>query len=171
MVLTNSEFIAFVNENLAAKAVVENPRMDEIRRLWEDVGNMTYSKENTLIEELQENRKSKFEELSNILTTEIQKTQNLKDEIYNIGDESYITKVAFEQGASDVDAYNTRLESYNQKLIDSAKNLISGGEENKRYQQEISTAGTAIKDEVRAGLTAYQDSLENPRLLSADVDG
>lgn len=61
--LSNKEFIAYVNENLASTSVTENPRMNEIRHLWEDVNNFTYSNEDKLIENLLENKNGKFAEL------------------------------------------------------------------------------------------------------------
>lgn len=146
--LTNKDFIAYVNENLASQSVSENPRMNQIRALWEDVNNLTYSKEDALIEALQENRKAKFDALESILTTELQNTKQLRDELQNIGSNSYVTQVAFEN-TSNIVAYNETLESYNEKLIKSAVKLVEGDSEYQNYRASVQETGDEIIQEVR----------------------
>lgn len=58
------------------------------------------------------------------MTTEIEKTKKLKEQIKNIGAPDYITQVSFESSGDDIDSYNTRLQSYNDKLVESAITLI-----------------------------------------------
>jgi len=168
--LTNTEFITFVNENLASKSISENPRMNDIRKLWEDVNSLTYSKENKLIEALQENRKQKFEALSEIITTEIQESKELKKQVENIGENDFITKVAFEN-TSNIEAYNKKLEWYNEKLIQSAINLVHGDAEYNSYQDELRSTWESLVTEVRGGLESYASGIEKPNLLANHTAG
>lgn len=123
-VVGNKEFIAYVNENLASRIVSEDPRLEELRNLWDGIGKLTYSKEDALIEKLLENKNAKFEELENIISTEIQKSQKLKTDIQNLGEPSYIVQTAFDN-QSDTDTYNARLRKHNLELVKSVSALMS----------------------------------------------
>jgi hypothetical protein len=55
--------------------------MSEILEVWDTVNNMTYSKEDRLITELQKNNRAKFDALNDIINTEIIKNRNLKKQV------------------------------------------------------------------------------------------
>ncbi|GEM_PF-334772 len=167
--LTNKEFIAYVNKNLASKSVSENPRMNDIRHLWEEVNAFTYSKENKIIEELIKNKDGKFSALGDIISTEIQKTQELRQKVKHIGNPDFVTKVVFEK-TDDMSAYQEKLQSYNDAFVESAVNLVRGGQENEAYESQIVSDGEELLAEVRGGLTSYRESFERPKLLAAEGD-
>ena len=164
--LTNKEFVAYVHKNLATKSVTENPRMDEIRKIWEEVNNFTYSKEQAFIEKLLENKDEKFRELENIISTEIEKAKIQKQKLKNLGTPSYTIQVSFEDN-DDIWAYNRRLEWYNHNFIKSAIQLVNGEEENPQYTSEIASAGEEMIQEIRWGFDSFRTSLENPKLLAS----
>jgi hypothetical protein len=58
--------------------------MSEILSLWNTVNNMTYSKEDLLIKDLQDNNRSKFDALNDIINTEIIKNRELKRQLINV---------------------------------------------------------------------------------------
>ncbi|MFC1797773.1 hypothetical protein ACFLY2_00915 [Patescibacteria group bacterium] len=58
--------------------------MDGVRNIWEQVNNMTYSKEDALIAELQKNNREKFEALSDIVNTEIIENKQLRKKLEDI---------------------------------------------------------------------------------------
>ena len=82
-----------MNESLSSHSVTSNPRMDEIREVWEQVNRLTYSKENALIKELQDNNSEKFATLRDIVNTEIINNKELKKKLKNLEKEEIITKV------------------------------------------------------------------------------
>ena len=82
--LTNAQFLSYVSENLASESITRDPRADRLRDLWEQVGNMTYSKEDKLIESLHETKDAKFEVLTDILNTEKERTDELKEQIKSL---------------------------------------------------------------------------------------
>jgi len=77
-----------------------------------------------LISDLQQNNFDKFEAVKDILHTEILKNKELEKNITEYIKPSFIKNVDFKIN-SDVDSYNLRLDTYNQKFIESANNLIS----------------------------------------------
>jgi hypothetical protein len=82
--VNNLEFKKLVNKSLSSKSVTSNPKMDKIREVWNQVNNLTYSKENYLIKELQDSNSEKFEVLSDIINTEIIKNKELKEKIKSV---------------------------------------------------------------------------------------
>ena len=82
--LTNREFLSYVSENLASETITSDPRTEELRALWDQVGNMTYSKEDALIESLHKTKDAKFNTLMDILNTEKLRTDDLKDQIKSL---------------------------------------------------------------------------------------
>jgi hypothetical protein len=70
-----------VNRALSSRSVTNNPKMSEILEVWDTVNNMTYSKEDRLITELQKNNRAKFDALNDIINTEIIKNRNLKKQV------------------------------------------------------------------------------------------
>jgi len=58
--------------------------MAEILEVWETVNKMTYSKENELIKNLQDNNRAKFDALNDIINTEIIKNRELKEKLKTI---------------------------------------------------------------------------------------
>lgn len=162
--VSNREFISFVQENLASPAVTSNPRLNEVRKLWEEVGNLTYSKENKLIQALLDNKNAKFDELQNIITTEMRFTKELREDLRDFGTPTNITQTSI-FAESQVEAYNQRLSWYNEKLVKSAINLIEWWDDSYRETQISQVAGE-LKSEIRQGITSYSDSIQEPLYAS-----
>jgi hypothetical protein len=60
--------------------------MDKIRELWDNVNNMTYSKEDNMINKFKESNNEKFDLLKDIVNTEIinnKKTQEKFEDFNN----------------------------------------------------------------------------------------
>jgi len=55
--------------------------MDPVRKIWDQVNNLTYSKENALIKELQDNNIDKFGTLKDIVNTEIIDNKKLRKKL------------------------------------------------------------------------------------------
>lgn len=155
--VSNREFIAFVQENLSSSAVTSNPRLNEVRKLWEEVGNLTYSKENKLIQALLDNKNAKFEELQNIITTEIRLTEELREDLRDLGTPSIITQTSI-FSESQVESYNQRLTWYNEKLVESAISLIEWGSDD-YGEAELTQTAEELKSEISTGISSYSDSL------------
>jgi len=73
-----------VNKALSSQDVTSNPKMSKILSLWNTVNHMTYSKEDLLIKNLQDNNRSKFDALNDIINTEIIKNRKLKKQLINV---------------------------------------------------------------------------------------
>jgi hypothetical protein len=58
--------------------------MEKILNVWEEVNNMTYSKQDTIIKELKDNNRAKFDALTDIINTEIIKNKELKEKFNKI---------------------------------------------------------------------------------------
>jgi hypothetical protein len=69
---------------LSSESITSNPKLDKIRQIWTDVDNLTYSKEKSLIKELQKNNTDKFQALKDIINTEMISNKELKDKINNV---------------------------------------------------------------------------------------
>lgn len=122
-VVSNVEFKKLVNKALSSENVTSDPKMSEILSLWNTVNNMTYSKEDLLIKDLQDNNRSKFDALNDIINTEIIKNRELKRQLINVWLTPVVTKVWYNE-ENKIDLYNETLEKYNNKFYDSAKKLI-----------------------------------------------
>ncbi len=123
--VSNREFISLVNQSLSSESVTSDPRLDELRQLWADVSNMTYSKEEKIINELEENNREKFEELRSIILEEISENRKLKKKIKNKPNENLFKTVSLDM-TKKVDNYNSRLKKYNEKSLVNLSNLVTG---------------------------------------------
>jgi hypothetical protein len=83
-VVSNLKFRQLVGKALSSKTITKDAKMSEIIEVWNNVNNMTYSKEDKLIKELKNNNRSKFDKLNDIINTEIIKNRELKKKIKNI---------------------------------------------------------------------------------------
>jgi hypothetical protein len=79
----NNDFISIVNLALSSKEVVKNPRTKELTNLWKDVSDLTYSKEDKKIQELQKNNEDKFHIVKDILNTELNIVKSQKQKLKN----------------------------------------------------------------------------------------
>ena len=164
--LSNKEFLAYVSESLAKESITSDPRTDELRALWEQVWDLTYSKEDALIENLLSTKNAKFETLRDILNTEKLKTDELKDYIKNAWKPSYITQVSLAE-KTNLEAYNERLSIHNVGLIESAVQLVHGWPD--AEVASIKEDGQELLTRVKWGIETFESEVVRPQLnLLAD---
>lgn len=121
--VSNSEFKILVSQALASDVFVSHPKYSSFRNVWDQVFEYNFEQENKFIADLQKNNFDKFETVKDILHTEILKNKELQKNLTKYIEPSFITKVDAEV-KSDVKAYNTQLEKYNSKFIQSARDLV-----------------------------------------------
>ena len=127
--VSNNEFKILVSQALASDVFVAHPKYSSFRNVWDEVFEYNFNKEDKFIADLQKNNFDKFETVKDILHTEILKNKEVEKNLEKYIQPSYITKVDANI-SSDVKAYNTQLDKYNEKFIESARNLIKpGGDE------------------------------------------
>lgn len=154
--LSNDEFLSSVNHQLASSHIVWDPRMKELRDLWKNVSELTYSAEQTFIDELRENSTQKFETLEGILSTEIEYSKKQLHELRTLGAPDFIGEVMVQQD-SRTGVYSDMMEPYNIKTLDSAIALAGGpSEETQEFQNGISDQGDDIMNQVRGWLESYK---------------
>ena len=107
--VSNKEFLKLVNESLAHESVTSDPRMTWVIALWENVGKMTYHKEEMFIKELRKNSDEKFEALWLILENEIEKTHKLQSDLENSAIPELFQKVVWEFENNDFVEYEETL--------------------------------------------------------------
>lgn len=119
-VVSNKEFKNLINESMLSNSIIKDPKLNPLREIWNQVNNITYSKENKLIEELQKNNTEKFDTIKDIINTEILKNKELRKNINN-SLKSNINKVWLNE--SNIELYNKNLNKYNDKFIDNLNKL------------------------------------------------
>lgn len=158
-------FKQLVNKSLASKTITDNPRLDKIREIWADVDSIDYSKENSLIKELQENNTEKFQAVSDIINTEIIKNKELKEKINNIWEWLVVNKVWYND-SNKVDLYNKTLSVYNDKIKESWKKLIVTED----YNNELKETKDLLLTSIKSPLQKYSDRMTkkvDEKLLTA----
>ena len=121
--VSNSEFKILVSQALASDVFVSHPKYSSFRNVWDQVFEYNFEKEDTFIAELKKNNFDKFETVKDILHTEILKNKDLENNLAKYIEPSFITKVDSTIN-SNVEVYNTQLDKYNKKFIESARELV-----------------------------------------------
>jgi hypothetical protein len=86
--VNNEELKELMNNSLASENITKDPNLEPILEIWDQVNNITYSKEDKFIKTLQENSTEKFNTIKDIINTEILKNNKLRknfNESYNSG--------------------------------------------------------------------------------------
>ncbi|MDD2870584.1 MAG: VCBS repeat-containing protein [Candidatus Gracilibacteria bacterium] len=154
----NAEFKQLINKALASKTITSDPKLDKVRELWQQTNNLTYSNEDRLIKELQDNNTEKFDAVKDIINTEIILNKELKKQLDSYGKKPIITKV----GSTDtnkIDSYNQTLSKYNDKFIETAKKLIDG--EGDGTKQELQQYSKDLMNSINTPLQKYSEGLAN----------
>jgi len=68
-----------VTNQLASETITSEPRTKDLQNLWKQVSEFTYTKEDAFIAELRENNTEKFQTLRDIISTEIQYSQEQQE--------------------------------------------------------------------------------------------
>jgi predicted transcriptional regulator len=79
--MSASEFTDFMYNKLYSEKYLKDPKFDKLRKIWKDVKEYSYSKENEFIGKLVKNNEDNFKELEEILESEIKHNQDLRKEI------------------------------------------------------------------------------------------
>jgi hypothetical protein len=123
--VSNSDFKLLVAESLSSDVFVSHPKYGSFRNVWDEVFEYNFEKEDSFIADLQKNNFDKFETLKDILHTEILKNKDLENNLQDYIQPSFIQKVDAKI-TSDIPTYNSQLQVYNQRFIDSALALKNG---------------------------------------------
>jgi hypothetical protein len=76
--VNSADFLSLVNNSLSDVTVTSNQRMAPILKVWDEVNRYTYSRENRLIQNLQESNRGKFSVITSVIENEILKNQELQ---------------------------------------------------------------------------------------------
>ncbi len=161
----NLEFRKLVQNSLASKSVTESPEMDKLREIWNRVEKQTYSKEEKLIKELQENNTEKFEVLKDIINTEIIRNKDLKKKLKSTLGKTQVTKVSFDNPEGKIDNYNKKLSKYNEKFIESAKKLVNSN--GNSMKQDLQEDKDELIDSIKTPLQEYSAKMTENLYVNA----
>jgi len=73
-----------VTNQLASETITSEPRTKDLQNLWKQVSEFTYTKEDAFIAELRENNTEKFQTLRDIISTEIQYSQEQQEKLKDL---------------------------------------------------------------------------------------
>lgn len=164
--VSNTEFKKLVLESLSSKKFTDDPRFEELFDLWDNVTNYTFSKEDKLISELQQNNFDKFETLKDIINTEIIKNKEFKKSFNNYLNTN-IKKVSYTND-SNVLVYNSMLEKYNSKVFEKTSELLNYDDENS-YKNELKQIWNDLVDKVDTALESYKKSSIQTKSTSSNL--
>ncbi|MDR1945354.1 MAG: hypothetical protein LBQ59_04785 [Candidatus Peribacteria bacterium] len=99
-----------------------------MRILWNNVNSYTFSKEDSIIADLEENNTNKFNLVKDIINTEIVKNKKMKEDLENSFNSS-VKKVSLISNSS-IEEYNSSLEKYNELALKNISNLLNYDEDN-----------------------------------------
>ena len=157
--LTTGEFKQEVSRALSHPIVTTNPRMKEIRELWDGVLSMTYSNQEKHITDLEKNNIQKFRVLKNIIWDEIIETKALQRHIEGLWENGPYIQVS-QTFESEVQNYNEVLAPFNKRSFEAARELVTPSED--IHKQEI----VALADDVFHSVEWWLLSFENNYLVS-----
>jgi uncharacterized repeat protein (TIGR01451 family) len=166
LTMTNGEFTTHVWGQLASNSITSNPRTQELQNLWSEVFALSYSAEDAFIEELQNSNREKFQTLEDIISTEIEYSQQQQKNLEDMWAPNFIIQVS-EQTNGRIEWYNTLMQPYNMQTLDAAIHLVSWeSKDSKKYRDGIEQNGADLMNTIRGGLQSYK----NNSLLAADWD-
>jgi len=157
--LDNREFTRYINTQLVNPSLLSDDAADELRAVWKEVSELTYSQQDEFISEMAQDSQERFRVLWDILSTEIEYTKNQQKSL-----ETITTPEAFIQveASSDnrIQEYWSLLEPYNIKTIDAALWLLGWeSRESKNFREDLDSQAKQMMQEVRGGLTSYRNNL------------
>jgi len=156
---SNKEFISHINSQLANPEIVSDSKTRELLAVWDEVNNMSYSKEDAFIHDLKEHNEDKFDTLKSIITTEMEHSEKQRKALENISSRDEYIEVSQEIDFR-VEEYNALLEPYNIRTVEAATALLSWeSEEAKSFQTDLDVAAKDLMKEVSWGLQSYRNNL------------
>ena len=156
-VVSHSKFKEEVFKNLASPLITREPKMARLLGIWEEVASMTYSKEDKLIEELEDASRDKFDFVLDILNNEILEVRETEKKLRNIWLWIPMQVSSHEQWG---DFYKSGLEKHNESFRRAARELVSASNKEKevlqREWQKILKANNAIGESFTSTLSQSQ---------------
>jgi len=122
--MEGKEFITYMNTQLSNPEFTADVKTQELRNLWSEMQQISYSKEDEFIADLASHNKNKFDTLKNIISTEIDYTQKVQQNLENSSTfEEFIQVDALSDMR--IEEYNTLLEGYNISTLEAATALLN----------------------------------------------
>lgn len=160
--LSNTDFKNYVGQELASRSMSRDPKMQELRDIWTTINTLQYSKENKLIQSLQDNRIEKFRTLRDILNSEIEYSEKQLHDFENIEVFDSVVPV-LAQTPERVKEYNESLDPFNEKTLAAAIQLATpGSEKEDAFAQEIQDSGEKLQKRIKGGLWNYKNYTATP---------
>jgi hypothetical protein len=167
--LSISDFKFVIAQELAKNTIKDDPKLEELRNMWQGVLVYDFAQENEIIKNQKQENKEKFDTIRNIINTEKNETKKQKGVIKNLKVSSWIKNIASFEEDPNITQYQESMQKYNSKFITQAKKLLANGE-NKEATQ-IKKQGEQVLSSVQWWLSAFQTkydiSQKNNKLLSA----
>lgn len=148
--LTGNEFQQYIMGQLASETITSDPNTRKLQELWKNVSEITYSKEDALIAKLKKDSEGRFQTLMDIISTEIEYTQEQQKNLQDLGTPEDIIKVAEIRSENRGEYYSELLSEYNIQTVEAALNLVNGeSEESKQFREDIHKEGEKLMTKVR----------------------
>ncbi|MDD5769409.1 MAG: hypothetical protein PHE25_00425 [Candidatus Gracilibacteria bacterium] len=158
--LSNDDFKKEVSKQLA------NISDEKIVGVWQNTLNYSFSKENKLIDDLIKNNENKWNEVKSIFNEEKEINNNLIKEIdkrlLETPKDIILANIYKIDNSKD---YNTRLEKYNLKALNSIANLYT----KQNTTDDIKSEAKNILNQVNEGLTSFSDKLDETKKAFSNV--
>lgn len=150
--VSNLDFKKEISKNLASEKFSSDPRFDELRNLWDNVNKYTFSWEDNLIKDLQDNNFNKFQTLSDIINTEIIKNNEFKNDFNELLSKN-IRKTSIWSN-SNVWEYNTMLSKYNESFFRTTWNILNEDDYDS-YSKDLKNSWNDLLNKVNTSLWKY----------------
>lgn len=155
--ITNLEFKKNINSFLSSEIVTKDPKLDELRNVWKEVNNYTFSKEDKIIDDLYKNNIDKFQTVKSIITSEIEYNKNLKNKL----ETPFVLKLS--DDSDRVNAYNKELKVYNEAFVSNVKDLY-------KYDNSLQKELNNMKDDLISKVDSALPEVNNKNLIAANND-
>jgi hypothetical protein len=159
------EFLSLVNIELSKKSLIEKSELQELRKTWEEVNKINYSKQDEKINKLLEENSKKFDTLKSIIELELKKNKKLKQNFNKFKTNDFVKKVSNDT-RDDIKAYNWLLDKYNKSFAKATINLVTW--ENKQAK-ELKQMWELSFNKTLNSLSKFKNTRKISRLLTADT--
>jgi hypothetical protein len=130
--MSASEFTDFMYNKLYSEKYLKDPKFDKLRKIWKDVKEYSYSKENEFIGKLVKNNEDNFKELEEILESEIKHNQDLRKEIEKMFNWEKEKVSLVSEKTDRFKNYNSKLSKYSKFGTNNEKDVYAEGIINER---------------------------------------
>jgi hypothetical protein len=159
LMMESKDFITYVNTQLSHRKITWDIKTQELRDLWSEVQQISYSKQDAFIDDLRIHNENKFDTLKSIISTEIDYTKKVQKNLENSATGEEFIQV---DALSDmrIEEYNTLLEGYNISTIKAATALLHGeSDEAKAFQEDLDREAKNLIKKVDTWLQSYKNNL------------